>query len=102
VSSSADINEIYHLVVRHDAVGPRPFVWEVRHKLTEIVFRAASSRSPTWKKFIDLAIPHSNAWVELQPSDDPQAGDWNTATRTVRDNTYLQDFLCFGRLLTIQ
>jgi hypothetical protein len=41
MSSSTDINEIYHLVVRRGALGPRPFVWEIRHKLTEFVFRGS-------------------------------------------------------------
>jgi hypothetical protein len=39
--SNTDINEIYRVVVRRGAVGERPFVWEIRHKLTEIVLRGS-------------------------------------------------------------
>ena len=41
MSSNTDINEIYRVVVRRGAVGERPFVWEIRHKLTEIVLRGS-------------------------------------------------------------
>jgi hypothetical protein len=41
MSSSTDIDELYHLVVRRGVVWPRPFVWEIRHKLTEIVLRGS-------------------------------------------------------------
>ncbi len=41
MGSNTDINEIYCVVVRRGAVGERPFVWEIRHKLTEIVLRGS-------------------------------------------------------------
>ena len=41
MSSNTDINEIYHIVVRRGAVGPRPFVWEIRHKLSGFVLRGS-------------------------------------------------------------
>jgi hypothetical protein len=41
MSSKTDISEIYHLVVRRGAVGQRPFVWEIRHRLTEFVLRGS-------------------------------------------------------------
>ena len=43
MSSNTDINQIYRVVVRRGAVGPRPLVWEFRHKLSEYVVRSGAA-----------------------------------------------------------
>jgi hypothetical protein len=44
MSSNTDINETYRVVVRRGAVGPKPFVWEIRHKLSEFVVRSSEQQ----------------------------------------------------------
>jgi hypothetical protein len=63
MSSSTDINESYHLVVRRGAVGPRPFVWEIRHKLTEFMFRG--SQQP----FANMEEAHRSGYSALERLD---------------------------------
>jgi AraC-like DNA-binding protein len=41
MSDSTGIYEYYHVVVRRGAVGPRPFVWEIRHKDTARMMRGS-------------------------------------------------------------
>ena len=60
MSSNTDINEIYHIVVRRGAVGPRPFVWEIRHKLSEFVLR--SSEQP----FTNMEEAHRSGHSALE------------------------------------
>jgi hypothetical protein len=60
LSSSTDINEIFHFVVRRDAVGPKPFVWEIRHKPTEFVFRGSRQPLANMEEAYRSAIQHSN------------------------------------------
>jgi hypothetical protein len=44
MSGNTDINETYRVVVRRGAVGPKPFVWEIRHKLSEFVVRSSEQQ----------------------------------------------------------
>ena len=60
MSSNTDINETYRVVVRRGAVGPRPFVWEIRHKLSEFVLR--SSEQP----FTNMAEAHRSGHSALE------------------------------------
>ena len=69
MSSNTDINETYHIVVRRGAVGPRPFVWEIRHKLLEFVLR--SSEQP----FTNMEEAHRSGYSALERlSRTPTAG----------------------------
>jgi hypothetical protein len=60
MSRNTDINETYRVVVRRGTVGSRPFVWEIRHNLTEFVLRG--SRQP----FANMEEAHRSGHSALE------------------------------------
>ena len=60
MSSNTDISEIYHVVVRRGAAGQRPFVWEIRDVLTEIVLRGSE------QMFANMEEAHRSGHLALE------------------------------------
>ena len=57
--STRDIHEFHHVVVRRAVVGRKPFIWEIRHKLSDkIVARSARS-------FTSLDEAHSSGMTAI-------------------------------------
>ena len=57
--STRDIHELHHVVVRRAVVGRKPFIWEIRHKLSDkIVARSAQS-------FTSLDEAHSSGMTAI-------------------------------------
>jgi hypothetical protein len=57
--STSDVNELHIVVVRRAVVGRKPFIWEIKHKVSDkIVARSARS-------FISLDEAHSSGMTAI-------------------------------------
>jgi hypothetical protein len=57
--STSDVNELHLVVVRRAVVGRKPFIWEIKHKVSDkIVARSARS-------FISLDEAHSSGMTAI-------------------------------------
>jgi hypothetical protein len=58
--SNSSIKKVYRVVVRRGALGQRPFVWEIRHELTEIVLRGSE------ETFANMEEAHRSGHAALE------------------------------------
>jgi hypothetical protein len=57
--STRDVQKLHHVVVRRAVVGRKPFIWEIKHKLSDrIVARSAQS-------FTSLDEAHSSGMTAI-------------------------------------
>jgi hypothetical protein len=68
MSSNTDISEHYQLVIRRGALGHRPFVWEIRHKITARVLQNSAEPFATMDEAHRSGLSALARLTRIQPT----------------------------------